>query len=342
MANGKNHKNFTADGDVYAEELLEQILAGMKADLEDSGFSVYLGGSYGRGEGGVRQDRENGILYNDLDLFVFYRKKSPRNTALLKSISEKYEKMLHVDVDFSTPAGIREIKRNHKRLMMQELKRGHRLICGEDLLETYLPALPPEELPFSEACRLLLNRGMGLMLAGKKISGRSDEPDFILRNIYKGILGAGDALLIARGQYCWRINERVEALMKSELPREWKELYHRAAEFKRSPSRSKAGEIELLWRSACDFLRASILKTAGTEEKRDLQRAIFEKCEKCGELSFMNYIKYCVKCRSAESPLDWKRFGVPPVAPLLVQLFDSLYRPLDLNGELYRKWQIFN
>ena len=342
MLNANAHKNFTSCGDPEAEKLLERVLLELSETLSGSGLCVCLGGSYGRGDGGVRQDKENGLLYNDLDFFVFVRKRSEKVAGLLKEISEKYEKLLSVDVDFSSQMTVKDIQNNASRLMMQELKRGYRLVCGEDLLAQYLPEYPASALPFSEACRLLLNRGMGLMLAGKKISGRSDEPDFILRNIYKGILGAGDALLIARGQYCWRINERVEALMKSELPREWKELYRRAAEFKRSPSRSKAGEIELLWRSACDFLRASILKTAGTEEKRDLQRAIFEKCEKCGELSFMNYIKYCVKCRSAESPLDWKRFGVPPVAPLLVQLFDSLYRPLDLNGELYRKWQIFN
>ena len=54
--------------------------------------------------------------------------------------------------------------------MMQELKRGYHLVYGEDLLNEYLPELPAEELPFSEACRLLLNRGMGLMLAGEKIS----------------------------------------------------------------------------------------------------------------------------------------------------------------------------
>ena len=340
MANGKNHKNFTADGDVYAEELLEQILAGVKADLEDSGFSVYLGGSYGRGEGGVRKDRENGILYNDLDFFVFFRKNSPGSTALLKSVSEKYEKMLHVDVDFSKPAGIKEIKRNHKRLMMQELKRGYRLVCGEDLLETHLPALPAGELPFSEACRLLLNRGMGLMLAARKIADGSNEQDFILRNIYKAILGAGDAILIARRAYRWHISERVKALMESDLPREWKELYQSAAAFKRSPSRERAGEIELLLDPAREFFSAAVLKSAGTDEKEDLRRAVFDRCRERNEISFMNCIKYCVKCRALT--FEWKRWSMPPVAVLLTELFDSLPHPLDLKGELYRKWQIFN
>ena len=54
----------------------------------------------------------------------------------------------------------------------------------------------------------------------------------------------------------------------------------------------------------------------------------------------MNCIKYCVKCRALT--FEWKRWSMPPVAVLLTELFDSLPHPLDLKGELYRKWQIFN
>ena len=71
MLNANGHKNFTASGDLQAEELLSGVLAQIAETLKESNLAVYLGGSYGRGEGGVRLDRENGILYNDLDFFVF-------------------------------------------------------------------------------------------------------------------------------------------------------------------------------------------------------------------------------------------------------------------------------
>ena len=70
-------KKFTAGGDPEAEKLLARVLAEMKQQLEGSGLCVLLGGSYGRGDGGVRLDRENGILYNDLDFFVFAEKSPP-------------------------------------------------------------------------------------------------------------------------------------------------------------------------------------------------------------------------------------------------------------------------
>ena len=75
MATANAHKRFTACGDTEAEELLQSVLAGISGELSGTGLSVYLGGSYGRGDGGVRLDRQNGVLYNDLDFFVFARSK---------------------------------------------------------------------------------------------------------------------------------------------------------------------------------------------------------------------------------------------------------------------------
>ena len=170
MLNVNARKKFTACGDADAEMLLEKVLAEMKERFSGHGICVALGGSYGRGDGGVRKDRENGLLYNDLDFFVFARKKSDNTEILLREIAVKYAKELKVDVDFSRIMSVNDIKNNARRLMMQELNRGYHLVSGEDLLERYLPELPAEQLPVSEACRLLLNRGMGLLLAGEKIS----------------------------------------------------------------------------------------------------------------------------------------------------------------------------
>ena len=237
MLNGNAHKNFTASGDKEAELLLERVLTEMENSLCGTNLCVVLGGSYGRGDGGVRQDKENGILYNDLDFFVFAPQKSPAAEKLLHKIAKQYERELKVDVDFSYIMSVKDIKNNAKRLMMQELKRGYHLVYGEDLLEKYLPDFPAENIPFSEACRLLLNRGMGLLLAGEKISNNSKESDFILRNINKAILGACDALLIAQKNYKWNVNERLNTLYAQNLPDNFKKLYAKAVEFKKFPHR---------------------------------------------------------------------------------------------------------
>ncbi|MBO5307183.1 MAG: hypothetical protein J6C40_04185 [Lentisphaeria bacterium] len=339
MSNAGVSEKYTAIGDAEAEELLKRSLSEIGERLSGSGLSVYLGGSYGRGDGGVRQDRENGILYNDLDLFVFARKKSVCAEKSLKEIAGKYEHLLKVDVDFSSVMNIRDIKKNAGRLMMQELKRGYRLVCGEDLLEKYLPEIPAEKLPFSEACRLLLNRGMGLLLAGEKIAGNSPDHDFILRNINKAVLGAGDAVLISRQQYKWSLSERPDAVRASDLPGDFKELYAAAVEFKKSPRRNVSAELDKQWRSVRDMFIHCMAEIGGNNGD-----ALYRQCESSGEVSLKNFMKYCVKCRTFPESA-WKLHTAPAVAVLLPELYRTLkdmHSKSICSSKLYRQWLIFN
>ena len=341
MVTGNEHKRFTACGDRDAEMLLERVLAEIAEKLSGTGLCVVLGGSYGRGDGGVRQDKENGILYNDLDFFVFARKSSAEGEGVLKEISQKYEHELKVDVDFSRTMNIDNIKSNAPRLMMQELKRGYHLVCGEDLLKKYLQEIPANALPFSEACRLLLNRGMGLLLAGEKIANSSSDTDFIMRNLYKAILGAGDAMLIASGQYRWKLAERLDLIGNSDIPELWKELYREGVEFKRSPHRRKKADMVTFWDNVRDFLLDSIKRCAGEE---DFREGIFKNCCKNGEVSMENLLKYCIKSRSLPWG-SWKYCTMPPVAVMLndlVAALQSMPEAIDQKSKLYQHWLIFN
>lgn len=339
MLNAKNPEKFTASGAEDAEMLLDKVVLEIGNALSGSGLCVLLGGSYGRGDGGVRQDRENGILYNDLDFFVFAGQKSPGVEKLLKEIAEKYEKELNVDVDFSAVMSEKDIQKNRKRLMMQELKRGYRLVCGEDLLEKYLPEIPAENLPFSEACRLLLNRGMGLLLAGEKIRNNSRDMDFILRNINKAMLGAGDAALIAGRQYKWTITERAAAIARSDLSSACKKFYCQAVEFKKSPSREIPQDVQSWWAAARDVFMECMTEICG-----DWCIDTYEKCREHGEISLKNFIKYCVKSHSV--PLkNWRHYTMPPVAVLANEVYWALEnmpeKPVS-DSKLYQQWLIFN
>ena len=344
MLTGNVLENHTACGDAEAEELLTRILSEIGEQLSDIGLSVYLGGSYGRGEGGVREDRQNGILYNDLDFFVFSRNSVPRAGELLHEISEKYEKELKVDIDFSRVMSVQDIRKNAQRLMMQELKRGYRLVCGEDLLTEFLPEINAEDLLFSEACRLLLNRGMGLLLAGEKISSGSADTDFILRNLCKAVLGSGDAVLISEGRYRWKIRERLALVMESDFPEEWKRLYADAVEFKRAPHRKKPSDINVFWQNVRDFYRSSVLRCAGTGKITGFQDALYAKFKRSGELSLKNFLKYSIKTKSF--PLcGWKKYMAPAVAIRLDELYialEEIPRSIDRTCKLYQHWLIFN
>ena len=290
-------------------------------------------------------DQENGILYNDLDFFVFARKKCDNAEVLLKEIAGKYEKELKVDVDFSRVMGVNDIKNNAKRLMMQELKRGYHLVAGEDLLEQYLPAYPAEELPFSEACRLLLNRGMGLLLAGEKIANDSDETDFVLRNIYKAVLGAGDAMMIAKGEYRWSLAERLNYVESTAMPDHWKDFYREAVQFKQAPHRKKKQDMISFWNSVRDFFQAAMSRCSGEQEYHSFRDGIYNRCYASGEISIKNYIKYCIKSRTLQIAPDWHFYRIPPVAVLILDVYQALNRipdKLDKQSELYRQWLIFN
>ena len=339
MLNGNAPEKFTSCGDEEAEILLKSVLSEMREKLCSTGLSVYLGGSYGRGDGGVRLDRENGILYNDLDFFVFARTSSVSAEKLLKDIARSYEEKLKVDVDFSRIMTIGDIKKNAPRLMMQELKRGYRLVCGEDLLETYLSANPAEKLPFSEACRLLLNRGMGLLLAGEKIAAQSSEYDFILRNINKAILGACDALLLAEWQYKWRITERLEWVKNSGLSDNCKKLYASAVEFKKSPAREVPQDLKSSWLDARALVRECVEKICGVSCEE-----MYCRCLKSGEVSLKNFIKYCIKTRTL--PLaEMRRYSMDPAAVLAREVYRELDGSLPeniSNSKLYQRWLIFN
>lgn len=342
MSNAENFKKYTSCGDIEAEMLLDRVLLEIKEALSGTALCVVLGGSYGRGAGGVRLDRENGILYNDLDFFVFAEKRDPSDIALLEEISKKYEHELKVDVDFSAVMSIKDIKNNAPRLMMQELKRGYHLVCGKDLLEKYLTEIPAEKIPFSEACRLLLNRGMGLLLAGEKISNNSDDTDFILRNIYKAVLGAGDAMLIANHSYCWSIGERLQVIEKSDIPEEWKSLYRDAVTFKSSPHRQKKQNMKHFWNSVRDFFNSAAVRASG--DRKDFHHGIYDRCCQSGELSLKNYIKYCIKSHSL--PLAaWKYYTMPTVAVLVNDVctaLNNMPENIDKESKLYQQWLIFN
>ncbi len=344
MLNANEHKNFTACADSEAEELLEKVLSQMGESLADSGLCVVLGGSYGRGEGGVRSDRDNGILYNDLDFFVFTRKKQKKSPELLREIAEKYEKELHVDIDFSAPMSAKEIKNNTSRLMMQELKRGYRLVSGEDLLEEYLEKIPPKKILYSESLRLIFNRGMGLIFAARRIAENSGEIDFILRNINKAVLGAIDALLLADGVYCWHIAERLKYVEESNFPEKWKELYKKGVEFKTSPSREVDTDLKTRWEDARNLLLEVMLQLSGSCNCADLTKNIYKKSKQKGELSLKNYVKYCLKlkCLPIRSFRIYMQTAVAVLQEDLYMELSKAMEDIDDRGQLYYQWLLFN
>jgi hypothetical protein len=218
--------------------------------------ALVLGGGYGRGEGGVLRVSGEERPYNDLDLVLIVRRKSGLPWEALHGIQHKYAALTGIEVDFSRPLTVDDVRRWPHTLMWSDLLQGNRVLDGPaDILTGNAPDLRSDRLPAVEATRLLLNRGAGLLWALRVARGCEAAPDadFIRRNFCKCGLALGDALLISHGRFATPYTGRGERLAKllGELPRPFpfdlSVLYEEALRFKFWPGEAAAapGEAQL-------------------------------------------------------------------------------------------------
>jgi len=182
--------------------------------LEGNLVALVLGGGYGRGEGGVVKADGQERPYNDLD-FTLIVHKTPVSTEALHAVSHHFEEVLGIDVDYSRPLTVSDVKNWPHWLMWHDLLHGHIVAYGEkDILKRLSPSHIWSLPPLVEATRLLLNRGAGLLWS-YLILDHGDpmpDPDFLTRNYFKAVLAMGDAVLLARGVFRTAYSERAKLL----------------------------------------------------------------------------------------------------------------------------------
>ena len=280
---------------------------------------VVLGGGYGRGEGGVVElPRGKRRLSNDLDFYVVAEDgTSEKNIdaigAALHPISMRWKSRLGVDVDFCRAKTPWRIRHDQERLMIQELLHGYVDVAGKSGAELFkdVERRQPSQFPWTEAVRLLVNRGVGLALA-------NENPDlrFVVRNINKCILGAGDAKLIATGGYKWRAQDRAEALANK--------LYSAAVEWKFRPKPASVcswNDAQEEWLGTVDEVMAAG-KSSGAMRR-----------------SFYQAVRWIVRRRTVG---DKETLGYEPVVRMLKRLVVVVRERKPLPESLYRDWEIFN
>ena len=292
---------------------------------------VVLGGGYGRGEGGVREKLESNLelqlqtptftLSNDLDFFAITEDGAPEAETVaaigkvLKPISERWTAKLGIDVDFTVKTPWR-IRHDQERLMIQELLRGYCDVAGTKGEELFVGVerLDAAKLPWMEAARLLMNRGMGLLFALSRISNSNSELqlDFVVRNINKCILGVGDARLIAHHAYTWRAEDRATALGDA--------LYGAAVEWKFRPKEAPVCDWEKareVWLEALDEV------SGGARNSRTVRNAA----------------RWLVRRRSVG---DLRTFALDPVVRVLESVARCVRERRAPGDALMRDWQVFN
>ena len=337
------------------ERELDRALAEMGREIEALRLpglaGVVLGGGYGRGEGGVRHTPEGDRLYNDLDFFVFGdradRRRKQAIAAALVEISEKWEPVLGVDIDFSPVKNLSELRRAAPTLMFQELRNGWKPVWGAVDPARMIPALAPDEVPFSEAVRLLMNRGMGLVFAGDRLNRQDRDADFIVRNMNKTMLGCGDATLLAAGRYCWSGTERCAAfadyVREQRMPEEFGAFYADAFRYKLEPVPVLPEDPFRRWRECRRFYLDTVRRVSGAGPDADADETVRGlRRRAAGARSFRNFLRWMIKARS---PKPLSRMSDAPEATVLEMLFRLLSASEncpDLPPELHRLWRLFN
>jgi hypothetical protein len=261
----KTDRRFTLDGNDELEHRLALVCDRIRGALRglfpaNKLEGVLLGGGYGRGQGGVLAGPEGDHQpYNDLEFYVYLRGNRHLNELRyhrpLEVLAQILTPQIGVEVEFKI-ASLDEFRRSPVSMFSYDLVSGHRRLLGpEDLLAGCNHHKVSENIPLSEATRLLMNRCSGLLFARERLARNERfteaDADFVARNIAKAQLAFGDAVLTARGRYHWSCLERQRRL--ASLPADpslsWQEQVgrHHAAGvfFKLHPERSTASVAQL-------------------------------------------------------------------------------------------------
>jgi hypothetical protein len=218
------------------KEAAEAIVAGVGSRGLDA---VVLAGGFGRGEGALqREEGSEGRPFNDFDLLLVGTR-SGVPARVLGELRRTLPRLL--DVEFADINYIRasELKKVSPSIFFYELKNGNRTLWGSaDVLEA-LPLFEPSELPMTEATRLFLNRGLGLLSVLLHLDEGEESEGLLGRAAVawsKTILAAGDSFLLEQRLYHWSYVERMRRLREiakySTLEAGFADAYVSAATFK--------------------------------------------------------------------------------------------------------------
>jgi hypothetical protein len=215
-------QRFTIDGDDELERQLARtcarIVSGTRGLIPPHKLeAVFLGGGYGRGEGGVLRDKAGDRPYNDLEFYVAIRGSRHLNEVRyhrrLEVLGEILTHLADAEVEFKITS-LAEFASQPVSMFSYDLAAGHRLLWGgapAHLRPGWGLHRCPENIPQAEATRLLMNRCSGLLFARAQLEREPFTPfaaDFVRRNVAKAQLACGDALLTALGRYHWSCRER--------------------------------------------------------------------------------------------------------------------------------------
>ena len=213
-------QRFTIDGDERLELHLSRICQKVTDDVQritgDRLEALWLGGGYGRGEGGVLKSSRGHLPYNDLEFYVCTRgpllANRRRYSWSLHQLGERLSPEAGIDVEFKLTSQ-QQLRRERHTMFVYDLVEGHRVLAGAKTISNC--NVSSRAIPLYEATRLLMNRCSGLLFSEEKLQHReftAADADFVGRNHAIAQLAFGVVVLTAHGQYHWSCRERAARL----------------------------------------------------------------------------------------------------------------------------------
>ncbi|NUN13116.1 MAG: hypothetical protein HUU55_05715 [Myxococcales bacterium] len=200
--------------------------------------TIWLGGGFGRGEGGIRRAMVGELPYNDYDFFVIVHNITRMRTRVLRAVLNEVAAVcsleLGVEVEIALLAED-QLPKLDPLQMWVDLRSSAKTVWGDPSVVAKLPDHRPEDIPPFEGTRLLINRAaLLLMVANPRLAPRgvlTDEQN--QRWVRKTILAIGDALLLAYGAYKPGWLERLELVMANGYIVPWIRNHYRDAVMER-------------------------------------------------------------------------------------------------------------
>lgn len=340
---------FTLEGhpllDAYIKKQLKVLVRFLceRHTLKDLA-GIWLGGSYGRGEGGVIKSGERELPWGDYDIFLIYTE--------AKDVARHYQKhyttweqelhtLLKFNVQLRTPGSLSQLFRRSHELCWYDLCQKHQKLWIS-------PGLNREENT-AQLPQLSPSNGVSLLFraAGMSLTQNAFSP----AEFYRTVLAACDSILIASSSYHFTLQGRLQNMyrLQQALGVSWlRELFYlqqEAARYRLSPSRNP----ELPPSHTPQKLRRMIARAylavyTGVEQHGDREAftglKLAQLLRQAENLSFLNRSKkqtglllYLLPFLVCPADMGW-----PTLHQLKPYLSMRLYRKLSpLNAEAQRE-----
>ncbi|MBB1126382.1 hypothetical protein [Thiospirillum jenense] len=250
---------------------------------------IFLGGSYGRGEGGyhIRLDRPprptNGYEYNIL-INSTNAKQRRLIRARLAHLAAVLQRRLGMTVTFQL---LRQERLSDPpiRLAAAELCWNRRLIAGDTAVLDQLPPLLFHHVDPSEITRLLLHRGQLLLLTQQQLRDRTAYTEhgreLFFNRLCQVILSSGEARLAAIGRYHPLASERMLRLKDMDVSRNarFMSLYYLANQYLQYSNVTDLRDANLLeWQARIMWLWSDTLRQFETQRRGHLLQSWETEC----------------------------------------------------------------